>query len=717
MDLVVPNEREIRRLVRSYQKAVREIGKQFAAGIDFEKVTGVSQVRQIQGLLEDLKEKTEVWGDKNIKGLFNRALKEVRSKMKEFGVARSGRIDSFSVVNDQTVQALLNDPEVGFIASTHDAVSQIQDRVRKIQTQAKMLRSQQRAFDETIATFGAIRGADVNTVRDRLVEDMVRMKHTDLEYAREIAGLPADQLVTNVANLPFVKIPDPRSQDGFRRLRVDNYAELLARTKTSQAANTARRNGALEHGLGLVLITQNRPLHDDACALYTGKLFALTQDAEREYGVPLISRLPQGGPPFHPNCTHQELPFIPELSSPREIEEASAPPPRWALDKRWHEVQKEYQRRGGFKSIRKFNRQAMHRTGGWERRNPDGTVPEDVPAEPPRDVVRDPEPRSIRKQRAKIIQKVREPVERKVVERFSKTLSTSALPAAALIATPEGKFLGVLQEVANEAVESLRGFTPKARSSAVNSILRSTGTRKSIVRRSVAQTVRGQLSEDEIRRRARKEARDVLVENPRLIRDPAELERVVSARILDPEIRRVLGDTAESGLAVSVKSVHDHLEDLIDDISDTIRSGFSSTASVSSAASNAAIGAALASSEVQSLRRLLRFFKNGLPKKVSLRNMFKKQFEEAVSQYVAGAFEGEDQTTMGQILDGLVDLRSRLIDLIREEFGEEFVKSIRGVVSDSQIASFASRISESLPGIFGGNPAFDVVARRVKALL
>lgn len=363
---VGPRENEIQRLVRFYRKSIEDLAKQIET-IDFERPRAFVQAQQISKILDDLDDRTERWASRNIAGLFRAASSEASKLLKDWGVSPEADLDAFNLINEQAIQSLLVDPEVGFLTNMRGAVQQIRDRMRTIQNQAKMLTSRQRLFDETIARVGFLEGRNVNTVRDRLVDEMVKFKESgQLLFTQKAAKLPASEIVSNVANLPYVKIPTAASSTGFRRLRVDKYAEMLARTKTGQASNLARRNRAMEHNVHLVQISKNKPLQDDACFLYIGKVFALTAEAKQEYGVPMVNELPNGGAPFHPNCTHQELLWVPEFRTKVEARLAMVPPPAWALNRPWAEVEREYRKRGAPRSGA-ANQMGVD-TGGRQRR-------------------------------------------------------------------------------------------------------------------------------------------------------------------------------------------------------------------------------------------------------------------------------------------------------------------------------------------------------------
>ena len=392
---ISPRESEIQKLVRFYRKSIRDLGREFVASVDFEKPGVFAKIQSSTAILQQLEDKTRRWADKNIAGIYKAASKEAAKDLAALGLdpVSIQRARGFNLVNERAIQALMNDPTVGFVSGMQSGIGQIKDRMTSIRRSAKLITGQQKLLDEVVARVGFLEGRSANTIRDRLVDEMVGMKdHKDLLFTANALKLPPGDIVRNTAELPFVKIPSVNATAGFRRLRVDKYAEMLARTKTSQASNLARRNKAMEHGVGLMQISKNLPLHDDACILYIGKVFALTQSAKDEFGVPLLQELPNGGAPFHPNCTHQELQFVIGFRDEKEIALAMQPPPAWALNRPWAAVQKEFERGGGKAAARKANAAVSlgRTTGGRDRRGtrgedfgPDGPQPP-KPTKPPK---------------------------------------------------------------------------------------------------------------------------------------------------------------------------------------------------------------------------------------------------------------------------------------------------------------------------------------------
>lgn len=378
--MVRPSTAEIKRLVTLYREAVQDLSTAFAEAVGVGNASRLaSLIAQTREMLTDLQEATSLWADRNLVRLFKDAQAEMQEAIRAQGraVRSSQATTSFSLVNRDAIHVLLADPTSGFLTLAGKAVGQIQDRVRTIQTQAKVLRTQQRAFDQVIARVGVLEGGTVQQVKQALITEALKnKKNMDLVWNTGTTFPGAGNVAINVLDLPFVKIPDQRAKVGYRKLRIDKYMDTLARTKMNQSTEMGRRIAMLRNAIDVVQFSLNWALDDDACNLYLGKIFALTAESAKRMGIASIEQIPSGGPPLHPNCTHGTIPYFPEDASDEELAIVSEPPPKWALGRPWKEVQKEYEKRGGKSKIDEWNkafRKFAHVTGGYARRNPGKT--------------------------------------------------------------------------------------------------------------------------------------------------------------------------------------------------------------------------------------------------------------------------------------------------------------------------------------------------------
>jgi hypothetical protein len=113
-----------------------------------------------------------------------------------------------------------------------------------------------------------------------------------------------------IANRLLDELGDKPLMIGGRKYRADKYAEMVARTKTAEATSVGTANRLLEEGYDLTMVSAHGAT--DGCAFYEGKIFSISGTDTR---YPSLQELPNGGPPFHPNCKHRLVPFVEELAS------------------------------------------------------------------------------------------------------------------------------------------------------------------------------------------------------------------------------------------------------------------------------------------------------------------------------------------------------------------------------------------------------------------
>lgn len=139
------------------------------------------------------------------------------------------------------------------------------------------------------------------------------------------------------------------------REAIEDYVYNVVRNTLAETIALARRWAMLRRGEESVVISF-AGLPSSPCSLYSGKVFSLREGVE---GIP-ISRLPAGGVPFHPGCSHLELPFRPlGITDPGVLAAMRVPPPRWALGRHWSEVASQYRIRDSEHALGKFN-------GAWK---------------------------------------------------------------------------------------------------------------------------------------------------------------------------------------------------------------------------------------------------------------------------------------------------------------------------------------------------------------
>jgi hypothetical protein len=109
----------------------------------------------------------------------------------------------------------------------------------------------------------------------------------------------------------YRKLGNQLIEVGSATLNVRTYAEMVTRTRTREATVEASIDTQVEAGFDLGQITGANSAN--FCTRFLGLVVVLSGPARD--GYPSIDELPDGPPPFHPNCSKSVAPYDAELSS------------------------------------------------------------------------------------------------------------------------------------------------------------------------------------------------------------------------------------------------------------------------------------------------------------------------------------------------------------------------------------------------------------------
>ena len=337
-------ETQVRRLVRFYRETVQQLSEEVIAGTTFQRHRAFVHLQGSLARLQELDKFADSWATRNIGGLYRKALRASRDDIAALGLDRKRLVTEaqFAQINRDAVEALIVDPNVGFTGGTRSATKQIRQRIKQIQTQARALVTQQGFLDETISRVGVLEGKNLNTVAKKLSKEVLESSDkTGLVFRPALRRFPRSHIFHQLNKVPFVEFPSGRT------MRLDKYVEMLARTKIAQAQTLAKRNAVLQSGRDLVRVNVRPSDVGDACDLFIGRVYALTQEAAKREGVPHVDSLPNGGPPFHPNCKHLLEAFFPEVATAEDKTVGYSKTPRWGLNKSYAELERDLKRRLG----------------------------------------------------------------------------------------------------------------------------------------------------------------------------------------------------------------------------------------------------------------------------------------------------------------------------------------------------------------------------------
>ena len=149
------------------------------------------------------------------------------------------------------------------------------------------------------AADNALRATYLPVVRqqqDRIRQIVTQVSETAYRTADTLTRRQLSQeLITQFINEGFTGI---RYSNG-RRVQLDSYSEMTARTQTMQASNQARWNRLQERGKDLIVISVHYPC-SDLCEPHQGRVHSITGEIP---GYPTLEGAIGEGV-FRPNCKH-----------------------------------------------------------------------------------------------------------------------------------------------------------------------------------------------------------------------------------------------------------------------------------------------------------------------------------------------------------------------------------------------------------------------------
>ena len=159
----------------------------------------------------------------------------------------------------------------------------------------------------------------------------VRSQATSLLYGRRSKAVTAKPQL-DLLNLrkefrnSVVRIIN--SKGGFQQYSIDYYLSLVAFMAVRAADTAAVIADTHRRGWDAVRVSKHASKFGDYCDAYAGKVFSIT-GADRR--LPPLDRLPNGGPPFHPWCTHTIEPFDTDAVDSETLEAMAELDPRMLL--------------------------------------------------------------------------------------------------------------------------------------------------------------------------------------------------------------------------------------------------------------------------------------------------------------------------------------------------------------------------------------------------
>jgi len=270
-------------------------------------------------IIVELDKASELWANQLVRKAYDKNVKFVNDFLRAKGFSRSqlNAARDWAVVHEEEIALLLNDPTNGITPRLKRVSKQLGQSIETYVAQNKLLLRQNRLIRENVA-MNVFMGEGSGAARNEILDAMLAKG----KPPKSFMGLDSwrgGQAARSLIEAPYLTVV---TKNGPRRMHIFDHVQMTATTTENQIRTTARNNRTREMGITLVRITPNPPLTPCVCSLFAGRVFALDPDTAQKTGFPLLSNTPNGGPPFHPYCTHSTMPFIPAVESEAAVKDS-----------------------------------------------------------------------------------------------------------------------------------------------------------------------------------------------------------------------------------------------------------------------------------------------------------------------------------------------------------------------------------------------------------
>lgn len=229
---------------------------------------------EIKKLYTEIEVMEKKYLNKEIPREYMEARRLARTVFEASGITRQGK----ELTSLNAIQAIIQDAFEIFVSASEGGQSQIRQLFRYTQQQL----IDELKIDQAIAS-GLIERNTIRGVQSNIQKAL---------YTK----LAKDGRVFTVN----------RNTGGIMSFDPEYYAEMVARTRTREAQTLGVVNLSLEYGQDLVKVSSHNTL-TPLCKDHEGKIYSITG---RTKGYPVLT--PDNRPPFHPNCWHVLMPYIPD---------------------------------------------------------------------------------------------------------------------------------------------------------------------------------------------------------------------------------------------------------------------------------------------------------------------------------------------------------------------------------------------------------------------
>lgn len=330
-----------------YQRILDRILRELAAGVSRPGGARTAElVRTVRQLINELDPKRDSfvrdWIKKNIPRAFvlgdRAATRELQNQLES---AASGSAENFGNIN-RTFTGVNQTAMRAITAAMEETLGGAADQMRSnlglfIRKTQQVLVSEPAIRNVTVS--GIIRGSTFRQRSDEIAAVLLGKKITP-QIKKDLSeiGFRAEHFndFERIARGEMITA-------GARKFNVRDYANLVARTQTREAHKVGTVVRLQSNGINHVRVSVHAQDMKDECSPFAGRVFYVGPLALDPLGFPSLKSIPNGGPPFHPNCKHVIEPFVVAFKTQEKVDaerQASQAIPRILFGKTASEVRK-----------------------------------------------------------------------------------------------------------------------------------------------------------------------------------------------------------------------------------------------------------------------------------------------------------------------------------------------------------------------------------------
>lgn len=324
LDALLSNANTVATLETFYVREVRRIIDMLSSEISRPGAARASALlREINAAIDKLDPKkassVRNWIRKNIPRAFvlgdRAATRQLREDLAEL-TAEERR--EFGDIN-RTFTGANRTAMQGIAAAMADTLGNVADQLRRnmgliIRRTQQVLVSNSAIREVTVG--GIIRGATGKQVADDIASILLGKKvKPEVRKRLSEVGFRAEMFneFEAIARGEMITV-------GKRRFNVRNYANLVARTQMREAHRVGAIVRLQKNKNDYVRVSKHVQKEPDECTPFQGRVFYIGPLEKDPRGFPKLSSLPNGGPPFHPNCGHVLEPFLVQFETDEQLE-------------------------------------------------------------------------------------------------------------------------------------------------------------------------------------------------------------------------------------------------------------------------------------------------------------------------------------------------------------------------------------------------------------